>query len=117
MFDSLTRDPGTYEWRNDNKVRELQDDLSRTRKELELLRDTTARMLAAILTELHNRPEPMIGAAPEIQELTDLREPAEGGDVVELTTGEIDVIDLTNRESFAHLDRRFRWLPARRARN
>jgi hypothetical protein len=114
MFDSLIREPDALGWRTDSRVRELEIELRRTREDLEVLRATTARMLTAIITEMHARPEPVVQVGRQIQELADLRDPAEGEAVEELTTGEVEGIDLTNRESIAFLDRRFRWVPSRR---
>ena len=129
MFDSLLRSPSTAgqstldeavaalddnDRRIDARIRTLQSELDRTRRELEVLRERTAELTTAILTELH-RPEPdRPGIAPSIQELASLGEVAEDQAASDPITGEVEVIDLTNRNSLDYLDRRFRWLPSRR---
>ena len=130
MFDSLLRSPSTAgqstldeavaalddnDRRIDARIQVLQTELDRTRRELEVLRDRTAELATAILTELH-RPDQTPGIAPSIQELATLSRPAGDDPVHDPITGEVEVIDLTNRHSLDYLDRRFRWLPSRRRR-
>ena len=131
MFDSLLRYPGTAgqstldeavaalddnDRRIDARIKTLQSELDRTRRELEVLRERTAELTTAILTELH-RPEPdRPGIAPSIQELASLSEASGDESATDPITGEVEVIDLTNRSSLDYLDRRFRWLPSRRRR-
>lgn len=130
MFDSLLRSPSTAgqsklgeavaaldegDRRIDARIQVLQTELDRTRRELEVLRDRTAELATAILTELH-RPDQTPGIAPSIQELANLSRPAGDEAVRDPITGEVEVIDLTNRNSLDYLDRRFRWLPSRRRR-
>lgn len=130
MFDSLLRYPSTAgqstlgeavaalddnDRRIDARIQTLQSELDRTRRELEVLRDRTAELTTAILTELH-RPDTEPGIAPSIKELAALSGPPADGTATDPITGEVEVIDLTNRDSLAYLDRRFRWLPSRRRR-
>jgi hypothetical protein len=123
MFDSALRHPSTFDqrfredWRTDQRILALQAELESTRQELDVLRATTAEMLTAVLEQLYNRPSPVAEVPAQIRELADLREPADGEPVEDPITGEVDVIDVTNRESLHVLDRRFRWMPSRQARD
>ena len=107
------------------RVRDLEGELSRTRAELETLRRTTAELMTAVLSQLHGTarpsvsptPAPIAGMAPEIQglaELSDLRDDEVYADPV---SDELEVIDLTNRESMAVLNKRFRWVPGGKPRS
>lgn len=97
-------------WRTQPRLLDLQSDLDRTREELATLRAATAQVISAILGELHTRSVPV---ATEIQKLADLCDeplPAAADDPL---VADADEIDTGHLESLEHLDRRFRWLPAK----
>lgn len=117
MFHSLQDQSSIVEreWRTETQIRRLRDELGRTQDELALLRSTTARLMTAVLTELHGRKTPVAEVSAEICQLAELGSPGRGPGVEDPVTGEVEVIDLTNRASMAYLDRRFRFVPSRRA--
>lgn len=101
-------DGGSLEgWRTQPRLLDLQAELNRTREELATLRATTAQVISAILDEIHTRAVPV---ATEIQKLADLRvQPPPQGPLAAGT----EEIDAGHLEALEHLDRRFRWLPAK----
>lgn len=121
MFDSLLREAATSgqskireagDRRIEARVRELEAELHRTREELEVLRGRTAEVVTAILDKMH-RSTPVAEVAVSIRELADLHGPGPGEVVSDPITGEVGIIDVSNRASLSVLDRRFRWLPSR----
>lgn len=100
------------DWWMEGELRRLNAELTRTQAELETLRSTTAQVLTAILAALPSQEAPLAEVPSEIQELAELSEPAEGPSE-DPVTGEVEAIDVTNRESLAYLDRRFRWVRSR----
>ena len=119
MFDSALRDPSLLggssaeRWRTNQRILDLEAELGRTRKELEVLRDTTAQMLTAILTTLNRSNRPVATAALAIQDLAELLDATGVESGQDPITAEIEKMDDDHEVSLAYLDRRFRWLKAR----
>lgn len=104
------------DWWVEGELRRLGAELDRTRQELETLRTSTALMLTAILGSHAAPASPVAEVAPEIRGLAELGQHAAQPLPQDGVTAELEMMDETNQESLAHLDRRFRWSrPRRRA--
>ncbi|HWE57841.1 MAG TPA: hypothetical protein VG435_20225 [Acidimicrobiales bacterium] len=125
MFDSALREPSVLggvaadRWRTNRRILDLEAELGRTQHELEVLRDTTAQMLAAILTKMEGPVAPDVATDAEIRQLIHLwdasGDDAGSGDATadDPIIVEIEKMQSDNERSLAYLNRRHRWLPGK----
>lgn len=119
MFDSALQVPSLLggdfadRWRTNQRILHLEDQLGRAQHELEVLRDTTAQMLTAMLITMQRPMGTADTAAAQIRKLADLGDASCGVPADDPITAEIESFETDDGRSLARLDRRFRWLPGR----